>query len=178
MMWYIVGVLFIISSFVGLVQYGFLNFALCVITGVILIAVGKSKRAEEKESAQNPSIKVLSSSTYQPGHEKSFTFPIVGVTFKNDDCSDRQHLLRKIYFKDAPFNNEQNVVLERYLWKDEPAYYVKVNDYIVGNIGADDVWYFEKNTEREYKIDYIEVYGGGKGKNYGAKIHGTFLDTI
>lgn len=170
MIWYIVGILFILSSFVGLVQYGFLNFILCMIAGVILIAVGKSKRSEQSSSTEAVSTEGNSS-----GHEKGFTFPVVGVTFKNDDGSDRQYLLRKLYFKDAPFDVSQDVTLERYLWKGDPAYYVKVNGHIIGNIGADFVWYFEKNANREYKIDNIEVYGGND-KNYGAEIHGTYLD--
>lgn len=119
-----------------------------------------------------------SSSRTDSEPEKGFNFPIVGVTFKNDDGTDRQKLLRKILFKDPPFNTDQHVYLERYIWKGEPAYYIKVNDYIVGNIEAALVWYFEKNADRPYKIENIEVYGGGNGKKFGAEIHGVYLDSI
>ena len=106
---------------------------------------------------------------------KSFSFPVVGVTFKNDDGSDRQKLLRKLYFQDPPFDGSNVVSLEKYVWKNSPAYYVKVNDSIVGNIEADYVWYFEKNSDRPCDIE-ISVYGGTAGKNYGAEIKGIYKD--
>lgn len=172
MMWYIFGIIFIISSFVGLVQYGFGNFLICLAIGIFLIYNGKLKCSETWRDIQKQPSQNISKSE----RDKGFCFPVVGVTFKNEDGSERQQLLRKIYFKDKPFDLEQNIVLERYLWKGDPAYYVKVNGYIVGNIGADFVWYFEKNADREYRIDYIKVYGGGKDKNFGAEIHGIYLD--
>lgn len=170
-MWYFWGVIFIISSFVGLIQYGFWNFLVCLIIGIFLIYNGKLKRIDGSRTSQKQAIKSPNSNE----RDKGFSFPVVGVTFENEDGTDRQQLLRKIYFHDKPFDIEQNIVLERYFWKGSPAYYVKVNGYIIGNIGSDFVWYFEENSMREYCIDSIQVYGG-KNKKWGAKIHGTYLD--
>ncbi|MBD5498051.1 MAG: hypothetical protein HDR11_09865 [Lachnospiraceae bacterium] len=142
-------------------------------------SVTTDKASETKDTIKDTLKSTAVSETKAKKHtelEKSFTFPIVGVTFSNEDGTKRQTILKKIYFKDAPFDIEQNVTLERYLWKNEPAYYVKVNNIIVGNISADFVWYFEKISSRKYEVAYINVYGGGRGKNWGAEIHGIFLD--
>lgn len=137
--------------------------------------VASNKISEIEDTFKNTTISETKAKKHTEP-EKSFTFPIVGVTFSNEDGTKRQTILKKIYFKDAPFDTEQNVTLERYLWKNEPAYYVKVNNIIVGNISADFVWYFEKIASRKYEVAYINVYGGGRGKNWGAEIHGIFLD--
>lgn len=127
------------------------------------------------KSHGSSSMTVSSSDSVKSGNGKSFAFPVVGVTFKNDDGSDRQKLLRKLYFQDPPFDGSNVVSLEKYVWKNSPAYCVKVNDSIVGNIEADYVWYFEKNSDRPCDIE-ISVYGGTAGKNYGAEIKGIYKD--
>ena len=173
------GIMFVLGGIVGIVQVSVLSGIICLIIGILLLC--PFKHEEKSDSDHLTPHKQEEKSTDNLQHhnsnlEKSFTFPIVGVTFKNDDGTERQWLLRKIYFKDPPFKDEQNVILERYLWNDSPAYHIKVNGYIVGYISSDMVWYFEENSNRPYKIEYIKVYGGGNDKKYGAEIHGIYLD--
>jgi hypothetical protein len=107
---------------------------------------------------------------------KSFSnFDVVGVTFSNDDGTDRQKLLKKLYFHDKPFDGDLLVTLDRYLWKGDPAYYVKVNDYIIGNIEADMVYFFENNRERPCEMR-VEVHCSKSHNVYGAELFGKFLD--
>lgn len=172
----VLGCILICVCVYGLFQYRVLTWLIFLILGVYFLSKARTSSNDVINGEYEKEVAVLPKKTQSISEvEKSFTFPIVGVTFKNDDGSDRQKLLRKIYFKDSPFDAEQNVFLERYLWNNKPAYYVKVNDYIVGNISADFVWYFEENSNRPYKIESINVFGGGN-KNYGAEIHGIYLD--
>ncbi len=170
------GIFFVLLCVFGLFQYHAPGWLVFLVIGAYLIYPSKPKNEKTAPIISESTNTVTKKDKDASDLDKSFTFPIVGVTFKNDDGTERQKLLRKIFFKDAPFDIEQNVILERYLWKDSPAYYVKVNDYVVGNIASDLVWYFEENSDRPYIIEYIKVYGGGNGINYGAEIHGVYLD--
>ena len=104
--------------------------------------------------------------------------PVAGVTFKNNDGSDRQLYLRKIKFFDPPFDSQQVVSLEKYFWENEAAYFIKVNDLIVGNVPKEFVFHLERNANREYKIEYFKVTGGGNGKNYGGELRVVYLDSL
>ena len=95
---------------------------------------------------------------------------VAGVTFKNGRKS-RQTILRKIHFKDEPFDKgTMELTLQREEWEGKPAFGVYVNDDQIGNIPAEYVSYVNDNFSRLDGIVNIEVYGGGEGRNYGAEI--------
>lgn len=95
---------------------------------------------------------------------------VAGVTFKNGRKS-RQTILRKIHFKDEPFNKgTMELTLQREEWEGKPAFGVYVNGDQIGNIPAEYVSYVNDNFSRLDGIVNIEVYGGGEGRNYGAEI--------
>lgn len=95
---------------------------------------------------------------------------VAGVTFKNGRKS-RQTILRKIHFKDEPFNNgTMELTLQREEWEGKPAFGVYVNGDQIGNIPAEYVSYVNDNFSRLDGIVNMEVYGGGEGRNYGAEI--------
>lgn len=61
---------------------------------------------------------------------RSFSLKVSGVTFKNDDGTDRQELLKKL-------SKEQDLKLIPYKYLDKDAIYVEtLNDKILGNIPA------------------------------------------
>ncbi len=97
-------------------------------------------------------------------NKKTITFDVAGVTFNNESgrLRSRQTILKKISFCDPPFDSGYAARLERYLYNDEPAYYVYVNDYIVGNVPKGFIPYLEKNAGRPYIVEYFKVHGGGK----------------
>ena len=95
---------------------------------------------------------------------------VAGVTFKNGRRS-RQTILRKIHFKDEPFDKgTMELILQREEWEGKPAFGVYVNGDQIGNIPAEYVSYVNDNFSRLDGIVNIEVYGGGEGRNYGAEI--------
>jgi hypothetical protein len=99
-----------------------------------------------------------------------FSVKVAGVTFKNGRKS-RQTILRKIHFKDEPFNKgTMELTLQREEWEGKPAFGVYVNGDQIGNIPAEYVSYVNDNFSRLDGIVNMEVYGGGEGRNYGAEI--------
>lgn len=95
---------------------------------------------------------------------------VAGVTFKNGRKS-RQTILRKIHFKDEPFDKgTMELTLQREEWEGKPAFGVYVNGDQIGNIPAEYVSYVNDNFSRLDGIVNMEVYGGGEGRNYGAEI--------
>lgn len=65
------------------------------------------------------------------------TYKVAGVTYKNDDKTNRQTLLRKYHFADPPFNGDTvEINLEPYEYEGQPAYYVTVNGYTMGTLEA------------------------------------------
>lgn len=170
-LFYFFGIIFCISSFSGFVEYGFLNALTCIIVGILLILHARSL---SKDVVKQPPT----ANTTVPEKVKTITMHVAGVTFKNDDGSDRQLYLRKIKYYDPPFDNQQVVTLEKYFWNNEPAYYIKVNNLIIGNVPKEFIRYLEDNSEREYKIEYFHVTGGGANRNYGGELRLVYLDTL
>lgn len=59
---------------------------------------------------------------------------VAGVTYKNEDGTSRQKILRDIKKKRPPFDKRLTVCIEEYEFEGRPAYYVKVNGYTVGTV--------------------------------------------
>lgn len=95
---------------------------------------------------------------------------VAGVTFKNGRKS-RQTILRKIYWKEEPFDKgDMELMIERGEWEGKPAFGVFVNGEQIGSIPAEHTQFVADNFSRLDGITNIEVYGGGEGRNYGAEI--------
>lgn len=100
---------------------------------------------------------------------------LAGVSFQNDDGTDRQTLLRMLHFHDAPFDGNINVSVKESSFNGEIAFPVLVNDLLVGFIPKSQISYINENFDRIIDVSNIKVYGGGKDKNgksisYGASI--------
>jgi IMP cyclohydrolase len=108
---------------------------------------------------------------------------ISGVTFKNENGSSRQSILRKINFQDEPFNEYVEVELRSYEYDNAPAYAVYANNLQIGNVPADKVQFVSDNFQRLDSISAINVYGGGRSKegkpiSYGCEITLKFRNNI
>lgn len=131
------------------------------------------------QSSQNNPV----SSPSTPAHNQSkYLFApikVAGVTFNNDDGTDRQLILRKLHFRDNPFSKYVDVEIKQYEFKGSPAYGIYANDMQIGNIPANLVPFMQDNIERIESISHIDVYGGGhkdgKPISYGCKIILRFL---
>lgn len=100
---------------------------------------------------------------------QSFTFKVVGVTFKNGRRS-RQTILRQIRFQDPPYDSKPQIHLEQYEYEGEPAFSVWANDEQVGNIGKGDIPRLLRMWEQYDSVSDFSVYGGGEGRSYGMEI--------
>lgn len=105
---------------------------------------------------------------------------VAGVTFKNDSGPLRQTILRKIRFRDKPFDKYIDLELRAYEFDGQPAYGVYANNLQIGNIPTNYVQFIHDNIERIESISHIDVYGGGRNEegyaiSYGCKIILRFL---
>lgn len=94
---------------------------------------------------------------------------IAGVTFK-DGRKSRQTVLRRLYWKDAPFDTANaEAILERGEYEGKPAFAVLLNGEKAGYVPADHVQFIEDNFNRCDGITHIEAYCG-ENNIYGAEI--------
>lgn len=103
-------------------------------------------------------------------------FNVAGVTFKNGSQS-RQTLLRKIKFRDPPFDTNNNYIeLSTYEYEGEDAIAVNVNNLQIGNVPKDNVKYLIDNWDRIDRPTALDIIGGGTDSegnklNYGATLY-------
>lgn len=94
---------------------------------------------------------------------------VAGVTFK-DGRQSRQTMIRRLYWKDAPFDeNEAEVTLQREEFEGKPAFAVLLNDRKIGYIPAEHAQFVADNFERCDGVTHIEA-SCGKDDVYGAEI--------
>jgi hypothetical protein len=103
------------------------------------------------------------------------TFKVAGVSFSNDNGTNRQSILRKIKFCDPPFDNGAELELRRYEYKGDPAYGIYANDMQIGNIASQDVPFVLDHWDKLVCFTAINVYGGGKSpegeqRSFGAEV--------
>ena len=91
---------------------------------------------------------------------------IVGVTFKNEDGSDRQAILKKIRYRGAPFRTDPDITLKRYLYEGEEAIAVYANESQIGHLSRSDVadrvlprW------DRFKRVSEFSIHGDGTRTN-------------
>lgn len=179
----VLGILFLLGGFVTFLLYGMhYGQATLLIIGVLFLLPFKAS-AKQAEGTPLPECEENKTTHANPAFYrdvKSNSFPVAGVTFSNENGNlrSRQTILRRILFNDPPFDCEHTVTLEKYFYEGEPAYYVKVNGYIIGNVPKEFIPYVDFNSDRPYKIENFQVYGGGKGKKFGASLKMVFLDTL
>lgn len=148
----------------------------CLLICAVLAFLGYRSMKSAQKSTQS-----TDSSTPHPNNRSvSDTYEFVayklrGVTFKNNDGTDRQTILRKLKFHDAPFDTGADVSLQKYEFDGSPAIAVLVNDIQVGNIPAENVGFLNDNFDRIDAITAIDAYGGGRdhdGKpiSFGCKV--------
>lgn len=103
-----------------------------------------------------------------------YEYKVVGVTFKNDDGTNRQELLSKIKSKVEPFKGFINYSLRVYSYEGQPAVAVLANGIMIGNVPKENA---ENIAEHMKYIDkvFVRVFGGEDGKKYGAVVRLTVI---
>lgn len=170
LVWFILCGLFVIGSVTFIPKGEWVYF----IGGLVIAAVfgflgirAKNKPAPAPEAAP---VKPAANSEFE--HK---TLKLSGVSFKNDDGTPRQGILRKMKFGDPPFDGETELELSRYEYEGKPALAVLANGLQIGNIPAADVPYIIENWDRLLCFSGCHVYGGGKGEggdslNFGCEV--------
>lgn len=96
---------------------------------------------------------------------KFVSFRVAGVTFANDDGSQRQTILRHIKFNDPPYVTEPDhleVNIKAAEYKGEPAYQCLVNGYQIGFVPKDRIAdVAEAMKHDDVTVTGFRITGGG-----------------
>lgn len=127
------------------------------------------KEAQLKEIERKKEEEKKKLSRYQ-----YFNFKVAGTTFKNDDGSKRQDILRHIKFRDPPYVKEDNQIvaeLNETEFDGEVAFKVVINDYQIGFVPKASIPVVEEAFEHEeFSITAVDVTGGGRNEETGEKL--------
>ena len=162
-----------------------MGLALILIVALSLWFVYRKPKAKPKAPADSTSTsstrRTGSASSYKPSlpAEHKRVLKVAGVTFNNDDGSSRQALLKKLYFRDAPFDDYTQISFEQFFWQDEIAFKVLADGYCIGNVAKKDIDFINIH-ELDLLVEDIEVVGGvapsGEHINYGCNIRVSYLE--
>lgn len=161
-----VAALFLISSFTLIGSN--LPAAICgVLLSAVLAFIGYKKLRKAPSKIETSEVSV----PFEPDNRYNFLkTKVAGVSFNNGRKS-RQTILRRIYWRDEPFNNGKiDLTLERGEFEGKPAFGVYANGEQIGFVPSEHSSFVEENFDRCDGITHIDVYGGGEGRNYGAEI--------
>ena len=99
---------------------------------------------------------------------RTFEFKVAGVSFSNEDGTERQDIIRKV--KDG---GPARLTLKQYTYNGHPAVGVYVNDQQIGNVPAD----LSEDVLKAWSDDYearTKVLGSGKEAPFGFLVNVTF----
>lgn len=117
------------------------------------------RAAAETKAAQLSSVNEIDYGFHSDDDYDYWKVTVTGVTFKNGRKS-RQTILKKIFFRDEPFNKDEchSCTLRRGEYEGEPSFAVCVHDDIIGFIPREKVQYFYDNFYRCDGITTIRVF--------------------
>ena len=128
------------------------------------------KRKSAMENKTSESVKTFEEK--QPEYYYMH-FRVAGTTFMSGQES-RQTLLQKIRYKENPFEEIYKIEIEPYIYENENAYQIKVNEKIIGNLPRKDIPEFEKYMKHPFTIFPPIIIGGdyidGDKLKYGCEI--------
>lgn len=136
------------------------------------------RKAQQKSAPAAQSQRTAPQLTQLPDPPASpyrfYSFKVKGVTFKNEDGSDRQVILRHLYFLDPPYIPEGQktaaLAFEPFTYEGEPAIRVTVNDYCIGNVPHENVQEVSNILHKPDMSAAYNIYGGRNGHSYGCEI--------
>lgn len=152
-------------GFLYLFTFGLFGIGWLVDTIKLLVALIKATSIQTKPINPVYPTPAHSSTSYE-----HMEFKLAGVTYKNDDGSNRQTLLRRFRFNDPPFNDMKEMNLREYDYLGDPALAVEANGLMLGNVPAEQVQEIIDNWHRLDGITAVNVYGGSEGKSFGARV--------
>lgn len=128
--WFAVAALFAVSGLYSLVSGTEGGFVTLIVAAVLAFVGYRKRKPKAPKSSSAPN-------TASGACPPAIVCKVAGVTFKNENGSSRQAILRPL--ASDPDNDYFPVTLERYTFKGNPAFYVLYNSKCVGNVPADKV---------------------------------------
>lgn len=134
------------------------------------VTTGKRPIAPEvpKAKPEAPKVPEVKPATPNVPEYQFIEFKLKGVSFKNEDGTSRQELIRRIDEQEPPFENggELDVDLKPVLFDGKDAIECRVNGYLIGHVPKElvtDVMDAMKATDAT--ISDFKVIGGGEKEN-------------
>jgi len=173
----VLGCLVVLGSTSSLTDGDFGEFLFALLSGLAIIAFGlrkfilkfinRNKLPDFPEKSLNLP-KTFTKSSFGNEVSERFEFNVAGVTFKNDDGTNRQKLISKM-------EDGEKLNLTPYLYQGKPAVYVLNEDEkIIGNVPKElcsDIFHLLQADNAE-PIFEATIVGGYDGKNFGVVAEG------
>ena len=158
MILYIIAAVVAISGIAALAKGNAVGGIECIVVAAVVAGVGfwlgkrgKVEKVEEKTAPEGERLL------------NTIRTKVVGVTFDNEDGTNRQDLLKTL-------RGGEQITIEPYQYKGEPAAYVKHNGRVLGNLSAE----LAAELDRKYKDNKITAVvteiTGGDDLTYGCNI--------
>lgn len=144
---WVVAALFAVSGVTALPDGNITGFLGCIVIAAACayFAMKKKEKGQQATTSNTISTKVA----------ETIKTKLVGVTFDNEDGENRQDLL-------AQMVGYEELTVEKYTFKGEPAAYVKWGDKILGNLSAELATNLQKKyPDATYEARILEITSGG-----------------
>ena len=143
---WVVAALFAVSGVTALPDGNVTGFLGCIAIAAVCAYFAMKKKEKEQQTTTSNTISTKVAETIKT--------KLVGVTFDNEDGENRQDLL-------AQMVGYEELTVEKYTFKGEPAAYVKWGDKILGNLSAELATNLQKKyPDATYEARILEITSG------------------
>ena len=169
--------------------FGVAFFVIAFWSGIHLTksAARKAQRqaaARQPQQAPRPSSSSSGSSSGSSGGSHEITFRVAGTSFRNEDGTARQDILRGLKFGDAPYSSggDPDVDIEETTYDGELALSVSVNGFLIGFVPKSSISKVKAALDSfAWTADACRVIGGGTSStgeplSYGCEITLSWAD--
>lgn len=160
------------ALFGGNVMGGVETIVAAAIVAAVGYIVGKKRAEQEQETlaATRAAAPTPAPRTDGKRVRETIRTKVKGVTFDNEDGTNRQDILSRVFEHDQ-------LEIEKYVYNGKPAAYVKCNGEIIGNLSAELAESLaQRYPDAQYEARIIELTGGGEGCTLGCNIEIDIVD--
>ena len=173
----ILGVLVVLSfslnSAISFLMLGIICVLIAIGKGVNIIYMALESINDRLSHTEESKAKIknkVSKSVLDNREIGYMTFRVAGVTFNNDDGTNRQEIIAQIK-KDRDYNSTENKLdLKEFSYDGKPALAVFIDGKQVGNVPATNVDFLLEKIEKERLVSAKLKFLGGGDLTYGIEI--------